>query len=119
MNIPPNEAARLSESVAKLGRPLIPGKRVYDENRCDECCNGDRCDDPSHRDRRHCPYCAGTGWALWLPEFAQYLTKPPRTYTAEEVVKLYVRFRKSAYDDLSWVLQEEKIEFAKFIERNS
>lgn len=28
---------------------------------CGECCNGDRCDDPTHLDRRHCPYCRGTG----------------------------------------------------------
>jgi hypothetical protein len=28
---------------------------------CDECCNGDRCDDPSHYDRSSCPYCLGSG----------------------------------------------------------
>jgi hypothetical protein len=28
---------------------------------CDECCNGDRCDDASHRDRRNCKFCGGTG----------------------------------------------------------
>lgn len=28
---------------------------------CAECCNGDRCDDASHRDRKHCFYCYGTG----------------------------------------------------------
>lgn len=33
--------------------------------RCAECCNGDRCDDPTHYDRTKCPHCKGTGWALW------------------------------------------------------
>lgn len=40
--------------------------RTFDNGkRCAECCNGDRCDDPTHYDRRHCPHCKGTGWALW------------------------------------------------------
>jgi hypothetical protein len=29
---------------------------------CDECCNGDRCDDKTHIDRKSCPYCKGTGF---------------------------------------------------------
>lgn len=29
--------------------------------RCDECCNKDRCDEPSHYYRANCPYCLGTG----------------------------------------------------------
>lgn len=29
---------------------------------CDECCNGDRCDDPTHRDRENCSYCLGSGF---------------------------------------------------------
>lgn len=28
---------------------------------CAHCCNGDRCDDPSHWYRPECPYCRGTG----------------------------------------------------------
>ena len=28
---------------------------------CNECCNGDRCDDSSHYYRPNCPYCLGTG----------------------------------------------------------
>lgn len=28
---------------------------------CDECCNGDRCDDPNHRNRESCHACLGTG----------------------------------------------------------
>lgn len=28
---------------------------------CAECCNGDRCDDPSHYSRESCPYCLGSG----------------------------------------------------------
>ena len=28
---------------------------------CAHCCHKDRCDDPSHYDRRRCPHCRGTG----------------------------------------------------------
>lgn len=31
---------------------------------CDECCNGDRCDDHTHYDRDSCPYCLGSGTPL-------------------------------------------------------
>lgn len=31
---------------------------------CAECCNGDRCDDPTHHDRENCPYCLGSGIPL-------------------------------------------------------
>lgn len=31
---------------------------------CDNCCNGDRCDDPSHYHRSSCPFCLGTGQNL-------------------------------------------------------
>ena len=31
---------------------------------CDECCNGDRCDEPSHYHRPNCPFCLGTGQNL-------------------------------------------------------
>ncbi len=31
---------------------------------CNECCNGDRCDDSSHYYRKDCPYCGGTGYNL-------------------------------------------------------
>ena len=27
---------------------------------CAECCNGDRCDDPTHYSRENCPYCLGS-----------------------------------------------------------
>ena len=40
--------------------------RTWDKGeRCAECCNGDRCDDPTHYERTRCPHCKGTGWALW------------------------------------------------------
>lgn len=40
--------------------------RTWDDGkRCAECCNGDRCDDPTHHDRQHCPHCKGTGHAIW------------------------------------------------------
>ena len=35
---------------------------------CGECCWGDRCDDPTHFFRRDCPYCKGTGAAIWVTE---------------------------------------------------
>ena len=57
--------------------------RTWDEGkRCASCCNGDRCDDPSHYDRTHCPHCKGTGWALWtregLADFIAYLQRHSR-----------------------------------------
>ena len=40
--------------------------RTWDEGkRCDECCNGDRCDDPTHTSRENCRHCLGTSWAIW------------------------------------------------------
>jgi hypothetical protein len=40
--------------------------RTHDnDSRCAECCNGDRCDDRTHFHRPTCPYCKGTGCALW------------------------------------------------------
>ncbi|MCO5109980.1 MAG: hypothetical protein M9929_03935 [Burkholderiaceae bacterium] len=52
--------------------------RTWDNGkRCSECCNGDRCDDPTHYDRRQCPHCQGTGWALWTDagreDYVKYL----------------------------------------------
>lgn len=38
---------------------------------CAECCNGDRCDDPSHFDRQSCPFCLGTGRNASCSEAAQ------------------------------------------------
>ncbi len=35
--------------------------KTWEPGRCDHCCNGDRCDDPSHYDRKRCPHCHGTG----------------------------------------------------------
>lgn len=36
-------------------------KYSNDKYWCDECCNGDRCDDNTHLNRKYCPYCKGTG----------------------------------------------------------
>jgi hypothetical protein len=44
----------------------LKGWRTWGGDRCDHCCNGDRCDDRTHLDRQRCPYCLGTGQALWL-----------------------------------------------------
>ena len=56
--------------TSKLAGPPIQGRRTWGSrnHRCDECCNGDRCDDPTHFNRPNCPHCLGTGWALWTPE---------------------------------------------------
>lgn len=35
--------------------------KLWGTDRCDHCCNGDRCDDPSHYERSRCPFCRGTG----------------------------------------------------------
>lgn len=35
--------------------------KTWAPGRCNHCCNGDRCDDPSHFDRARCPHCRGTG----------------------------------------------------------
>lgn len=35
--------------------------KVWGGDRCNHCCNGDRCDDRSHYERRYCPHCRGTG----------------------------------------------------------
>lgn len=35
---------------------------------CNECCSGDRCDDPTHRRRENCLYCLGTGTNLTTKE---------------------------------------------------
>lgn len=43
--------------------------RTWNDNkRCGECCNGDRCDDPTHFSRPSCPHCKGTGYAIWTRE---------------------------------------------------
>lgn len=35
---------------------------------CDECCNGDRCDDPTHQNRANCRNCLGTAYNLTADE---------------------------------------------------
>jgi hypothetical protein len=66
---------RLMASVACLGERAL--KTWGDGKRCDECCNGDRCDDPDHVDRSRCPHCKSTGWALWasagFEDYVRYL----------------------------------------------
>lgn len=47
-----------------------PGWRTWNNGKsCEHCCDGDRCDDPSHYDRTNkrygCPHCLNTGFALW------------------------------------------------------
>lgn len=40
----------------------LPHKFWDEKNeRCNHCCNGDRCDDPTHYIRSECPYCRGNG----------------------------------------------------------
>lgn len=49
---------RVSESCLKEGRTF-----EYSNGQlgCNECCNGDRCDDSTHHNRSSCPYCLGSG----------------------------------------------------------
>lgn len=47
-------------------RKPLAGWKTWGGDRCDHCCNGDRCDEPGHLSRASCPYCLGTGDALWL-----------------------------------------------------
>lgn len=49
-----------------LDRPLRTFRFSNGNLGCNECCWGDRCDDPTHRFRPECPHCKGTGRALWL-----------------------------------------------------
>ena len=51
----------------------VKGWRTWDvlSERCNHCCNGDRCDDASHYDRTSspgCPHCLNTGFALWTEQ---------------------------------------------------
>ena len=55
-----------------------PKLRTWDAGkRCAECCTGDRCDDPTHYSREHCPHCKSTGWAIWTDagreDYVKYL----------------------------------------------
>lgn len=53
---------RYGWSVLQLARRWRTwGKRTDDKFGCDECCNGDRCDEPRHYNRTSCPACKGTG----------------------------------------------------------
>jgi hypothetical protein len=47
-----------TDADRKPGRTF---KRSQGSLGCDECCNGDRCDDPTHYNRASCPFCLGTG----------------------------------------------------------
>ena len=56
----------ISEYWKSKGKTLSDkkiGKTWNDDGifRCDECCFGDRCDEPSHYYIDECPYCLGTG----------------------------------------------------------
>lgn len=63
------------EHVSMIDQKPLCGWRVWGapgDYRCDHCCNGDRCDDRTHLDRARCPYCLGTGNALWLlPQYQE------------------------------------------------
>lgn len=45
--------------VFDIESKFLNGRGIY--YMCDECCNGDRCDDPTHRRRENCRACLGTG----------------------------------------------------------
>jgi hypothetical protein len=66
----------------------MPGQKTWGEGkRCDECCNGDRCDDPTHLDRENCPHCMSTGWALWTQAGKDDYVKYLQRYMPEEKAK--------------------------------
>lgn len=46
---------------------------------CDECCNGDRCDDPTHRNRQSCHACLGTGINATAERLNEERVSPPQS----------------------------------------
>lgn len=48
--------------VFKTDSDYLNARGIY--YMCNECCNKDRCDDPSHRLRENCHACLGTGQNL-------------------------------------------------------
>jgi len=66
-------AAKRFLSIEPMLGPInlhLPTRKWIDSTgaaHCDHCCNGDRCDDPTHYERGspryavHCPHCRGTG----------------------------------------------------------
>ena len=66
--------------------------------RCAECCNGDRCDDPTHYDRQLCPHCKGTGWALW--------SEVGRAYYVAHLMKCRGLFKPEAEAHLASIIQK-------------
>jgi hypothetical protein len=55
--------ARLEAAQRELAE-FYPGRIFVRSDKslgCAECCNGDRCDDPTHRVRKDCRFCEGTG----------------------------------------------------------
>ena len=87
--------------------------RTWDAGkRCDECCNGDRCDDPTHYERKYCPHCKGTGWAIWTDDgrkdFLLYLNKR-HEMTEDEAIqylnKLFPTKRKESTMKIGFIAQ--------------
>ena len=61
------EGNKISEYWKNMGVTQKNEGRVYKSSIgyiCDECCNGDRCDDPTHRRRENCRACLGTAQNL-------------------------------------------------------
>lgn len=52
--------AAQGKTVADKKRGRVFARSTGDDS-CAECCNGDRCDDPTHYDRDSCPFCLGSG----------------------------------------------------------
>ncbi len=58
--------AQVDAAIANGEKVPAPGIRHFGKRSdgvwgCDTCCTGDRCDDPTHRSRRNCPVCSGSG----------------------------------------------------------
>lgn len=52
------KSATVDSSELKPGKTFSAGRWGL---MCDECCNKDGCDTPSHYYRPECPHCLGTG----------------------------------------------------------
>lgn len=66
---------------------------------CSECCNGDRCDDPTHYDRRNCPYCKGTG-RIKIPFYAIPIKQESQEDLWKEAISIILANREMRYNTL-------------------
>lgn len=71
--------------------------------RCDMCCNGDRCDEPTHVSRERCKDCHGSGIAIW-----NMYDKEKQNAALYEALEAWVKWRRpSARDWQNGAVQDE------------